>query len=257
MSDDLSLDDVLNGTEETETQVEAEAEASETETDETKGEAETEEAQATEEEAQESTPDSKAQDDDEKSWTKTAYLDEKAKRQERDAQIEQLSQKLKELEEKGQEASKTDFYDDPDKALAEVEAKNQGELRALKLEMSEELMRSLHTDYDELRAEFIELAKDNPVIRQEFNKASNMAKYAYETAQKARQANELKNPEALREKLRAELREELRNELKAELETSQAKQQEKDSALMPSLASKQSKGDMNDSPEESLDDILS
>jgi BMFP domain-containing protein YqiC len=198
---------------------------------------------------EEAPPAAKAKDEPKEDWTKAAVLDERRKRQE-------LERKVAELEAKGQKPeAKPDFFADPDAALDRIKQETQAQLMASRLELTQELMRDSTPDYDELEAEFIDLAKDNPFLIKELHASKNPAKFAYQTAQKARLAASLTDGNALA-KREAELRAEIEAKVRAEYEGKAGKVAEKREALAPSLAAAQSKGSINDQPDESLDSIL-
>ena len=241
----LSLDDILNDVEATEevteaAQPEAKAPAA-TETD-TATEADKVEAEKPEAET------TAAKESEEESWTKAAVLDERRKRQE-------LERKLAEYEKAKPE--RPDVFEDQDGAFGHVKDELRSEIGNIKLELSQDMMRSIHEDYDELESEFIELAKDNAALLTELNQAKNPARFAYETAQKARQAAELKDVEGMRAKIEAEMRAEIEAKLKAEAEESAKKKSGKDQALSPSLAASTSTGGVDNFEDDSLDVILS
>lgn len=246
-----TLDDIFSKTEAdeaVETETEAEETAEETTTETTEQEAET----GKEEESTESATAADA-DDDKTEWTKKMALDERRKRQELERRYAELEAKLKAPE--GKEEG-VDFFSDPDKALGQVKDEIRSELANAKLEISQELMRERHEDYDELESEFVDLAKDNPVLIKQLSEAKNPAKFAYETAMKARKANELENVDTFREKIRAEEREKIRAELEAEMKQNAEKAQKRDKALAPSLANQRAAGALDEVATETLDDIF-
>ena len=246
---ELSVDDILNGDEVEVAEVAQETEevADTTEqaaNEDTKGEAE-EEAQA-EPEATAETP--AAEDDIEQKWTKAMALDERSKRQ-------AVEKQLAELQKQREEAEKTprpDLIDDPEGALSHMQAEFDQKLRNQTIAVGQEMMRSMHEDYDTLEAEFVELAKSNPVIAQGIRDAANPAKYAYDIATKAREAAALTDTNA-----RDKLKEQLRQEVLAEEAAKAAKQAAKEEALSPSLAATQSQGGVdNATGQDSVADLL-
>lgn len=245
---EYTLDDALAGKDfeddpEVEGQTEqptAEPEAEETPEQEAKAETDTEAKAPT-----------AGDEDDNKEWTKAMALDERRKRQE-------LERKLREYEEKAKAADepKVDIFENPDAALNGVLSKARQEVFNAKVEMSQEMMRSFHEDYDELEAEFIDMAAANPAVLAEFQKATNPARFAYETAKKAREAAQLKDVDSYKEKLRAEVEAEIRQKIEAEMLGKAEKQAKRDKALSPSLATARASGSDDDFVEPTLDDIL-
>lgn len=244
---DYTLDDVLAGKD----FVDDEADQPEE-----KPTAEPEVAEKPEQEAKEE-PETKAEaptagaEDENKEWTKAMALDERRKRQE-------LERKVREYEERAKQADepKVDLFENPEKWQQTMLSKATHEIQMAKLEMSQELMRSLHKDYDQMEAEFIEMASTNPAVLAEFQKAANPARFAYETAQKAREAAQLKDIDGYKEKLRAEVEAEIRAKIEAEVLGKAQSQAKRDKALTPSLATARASGSDDDFVEPSLDDIL-
>jgi len=162
------------------------------------------------------------------SWAQKAVKDERNKRQE-------LERKLSELQKPKEEVP--DVFEDQTGFKDAIRNENQQDLANAKLELAREMMMEFHDDYEEMEVSFIEIARDNPVLLQEAQKAPNQAKFAYEQAKKYKEFKEIqdigKTKSAMAKKYKEELREELRKELKEEME--------KENALSPSLASKTGK----------------
>lgn len=259
MSEEQSLDDLLNDVEPQ--AVEAAAEAGEAAPEpeaEPAVEAKADETEKPTEEAE--TPEAKQEEapksDDSESWTKAAVLDERRKRQE-------LERKIAEYEAasaKQDGPKRPDVFEDQEGAFGHVEQTLQQQIQStahnIRLELSQDMMRMVKPDYDEVESEFIDLAKENPALIKELQESSNPARFAYDTAIKAREAAELKNVDEYKAKIKAELRAELEAELKAQMEQSEAKQAQKNQALTPSLAAAQSKGGVDEFRDESLESIF-
>lgn len=255
-----SLDDVLSGNEPAAQATDTTAQGSNqvdtgAQTDEAKGPdaAKAAEAKADPEAATAQTTGANAgeQKPKEEEWTKKAVLDERRKRQE-------LERKLEELQKQQQPADKRpDLFADPEGALSHLETRLRQESAAARIELSQELMRSLHDDYDELEAEFHDLAKDNPVLLKQLAQATNPARFAYETAHKARQAAALNDVDKVRAELEAKHLAEIEARVRKEYEEKYGKEAVKRAAASaPSLAATTGKSSINDQPEESLDNIL-
>lgn len=193
-------------------------------------------------------------------WTKTAVLDERQKRQKAERENAELKQRLEAFE-KTQQGKKADFFADPDTALAEaskqISQQFSSKLHETRMEMSQEMMREKFADYDELEKEFIEMATSNPVLIDELTKARHPAKYAYETAMKAREAAALKDVDKVRADLEAKVRSEIEEKVRREIEEKAKKEAEKRNAAGgPSLSSARGKGSANTQGDDSLDNIL-
>ena len=215
VEDQTSLEDLLSDKELPESTEEAE------QTDTTGEEASTEEAKAdTEQETEEkddSTPESKAEqktEDEEgpESWTKAAVLDERRKRQALEAELEKVRQGQQ--QQPANEAEKADWYADPEKAAQAMQQQVgqtvSQQVWQTKVGLSQDMMRAQHEDYDELESEFMDLVKDQPGLIQEMQQAANPARFAYDTAKKAREYTAMKDVDSYKAKLRQEVEAELR-----------------------------------------------
>lgn len=176
------------------------------------------------------------------SWTKAAVLDERRKRQALEAEVE----KLRQGNQPATEAEKPDWYGDPEKAAQAMEQQVGQTLSQqvwqTKVGLSQDLMRSQHEDYDELESEFMDLVKEQPGLIQEMQQATNPARFAYETAQKARKYAAMQDVDGYEAKMRQEIEAKVRKELEAEQQQKADKQQQKRAAIDPSLASSTSQG---------------
>ena len=232
------LNDLLNGESLPEIDPEEQETTGEIDTPEPEAESKPEQEDSTPEseekpeetKAEEVKPESK---DEGVNWTKAAVLDERRKRQELERQLEQA------LKDKTPEEKK-DWFDDPEGAASQIKQEFQSQLANTRIEMSQEFMRSMHEDYDELEAEFVDLAKGNPAMLAEFQQSKNPAKFAYDTARKHREYADLKDVD----KAKAKLREEIRAELEKEYQQKAEKEQKKRDAIPPSLSS-QGKGGLS------------
>ena len=175
-------------------------------------------------------PSPKASETDEEPWTKKAVLDERRKRQE-------LEARLKELESKKPPEEEADWYSKPEEAAQRQQAQFSQALWNQRVELSQDMMRERHEDYDDMEARFVQMAQENPTLRAEFQKAPNPARFAYDTAKKAAEYEAMKDVDGYKAKLEAEMRKELEEKVRAEYEAKAKKQAEKEAAIEPSLAS--------------------
>lgn len=238
-----SLEDLLSDKELPETT--EETEQTEDTGEETSTETATAETEQETEEKDDSTPESKAEqktEDEEgpESWTKAAVLDERRKRQALEAELEKVRQGQQ--KEPAAETEKPDWYSDPEKAAQAMQQQVSQQAFNTKLELSQDMMRGQFEDYDELETEFVDLAKQDPRLIQEMQQAANPARFAYETAKKAREYTAMKDVDSYKAKLRQEVEAELRKELEAEQQQKAEAQQRKRDAIDPSLASSTSGG---------------
>jgi len=129
-----------------------------------------------------------------------ALADERAKRQELEAQLRaQLEQRVKNLETpKEQEAEQEiDFLDDPDawrdRFVGQIEqrvqaAEQRGNARFLQL--VEQQARASHEDYDAIVSVFHAAAKENPALARECMSSPNPAEYAYQSGMSLKRLND-------------------------------------------------------------------
>ena len=74
-------------------------------------------------------------------------------------------------------------------------------------------MMEFHDDYESQEAKFIELATENPTLRDMANKSSNPAKFAYDQAKKHQEFSKVQNIDTYKAELRAELKAEIEAEM--------------------------------------------
>lgn len=261
-SQHVSLEDMLSDKELPETEAEqAEEEGGAGEETETEGkEGDKPEGTDETETDDDSTPESdaskdKPKDDEGESWTKAAVLDERRKRQELQAELERLKQERE--PDRAEEAP--DWYAEPERAAEAQRQQFEQMLFTQKVELSQDMMRSQHADYDEMEQKFFDLCQENPALRTELRLSANPARFAYETAKKASEYEAMKDVESYKAKLKAEVRSELEEQIRKEQEAAQARLEKKRAAADPSLASASSKGGLSSSDYSGptpLDEIL-
>lgn len=246
------LESLLNDEEETVVPEESEAEevqAEEAETAETESTGDNEGSPPEPEEAkEESTDDGESFSDREKAFLAKAN-DEKAKRQALEKELE--SQKAQ-----PQEPEKVpDPVEDPEGYAKYLDNKNAANQWAMRVSISQEMMREKHADYDEKEAAFLELAKENPALTGQLQSSSNPAKFVYDMAVKHERMAQFDNFDtAVKtqvDKEVAEARKQIEAELRKEYDAKLKK------ADLPPSGAKGSLGSDDTIPgEESLTDIL-
>lgn len=138
---------------------------------------------------------------------KQAAIAERQKRQELERQIAELRQ--------SQAPQPPAFDVDPHAAFDALRNEVSTVVTNARLDLSEDLARERHPDFDEKFAIFEQMVQENPHVLTEISRASNPAERMYTIAsnhQKLQQAGSL---DALKEQMRAELRAEIEAELKA------------------------------------------
>lgn len=143
-----------------------------------------------------------------------AVIGERRRRQEAEAKLAEMEQRLQALQTPPQPAP--DMFEEPEgwqqhfRGDVVTTAVQQATLNA-KLDMSEMMVRQAQPDFEDMKATFLELAKDNPVLVQQALNDPHPWNKAYQIAQNHKAMQELgatnvSDLEAkLREKIQAEL----------------------------------------------------
>lgn len=253
---EYSTEDLLSDRELPEVEAEEREESSsETETEEqtTGEESKSEEAESESEKADkeeepkddDSTPESKASEtaEEEQPWTYKAVKDERSKRQAAEQRAKELEEKLQQFNgEEKKQPEKPDWFNDPDAAARQQEQAIERKLFEQRAVIGQELMRDQHDDFDEMETKFFQMLEENPHLGDGMRSAANPAKYAYETAKKAMEAEALKDVDGYKAKLEADVRKEVEEKVRAEYEAKLKKQKEKEDAILPTLSGASSKG---------------
>lgn len=156
----------------------------------------------------------------------TAVQAERKRRQEAERELEELRRSQ-------QTQTQIDPLEDPQGFTEQVRR----QVQLVRFELQEEAMRERHADYEEVTAEFLELARANPALQVELSKASNGPRFAYETAMKARELKRLENVDDYKSALRKEVEAQIRAEMAAEVaKTAGKRAQLAEAAELPSLA---------------------
>lgn len=203
-------------------------------------------------------PDAKADDKQDFHVPGAALIAEREKRQAAERRYAEIEAQLRALQQPG--AKRPSVLDDEEGAFRHVSSELQSQLRSeligMRVEMSQEMMRAQHPDYDEAEAEFLKLAEANPLLRHELATSPMPAQYVYRTVQQHRELAELKDTKTLRSKIEAEVRAEVEKAVRAELEASLKQEAAKRDAVMPSLAKGGSDNAIERTEPESLEEIL-
>lgn len=251
MGDDLTLDQILDGTEEAEPETEA-AESEEPKGDEEGSTPEPEESKSeTEEQQQETEQKQEAtehKEEDSNDWKYAAYKDERAKRQELERRLQELESKIPKVE----ESEKPNAYDDPEAALKYQNDKFERARLEDKLDLSRSMMLELKDDYQDREDEFVEIAKADPDLGKKMLQSSNPAKFAYDHVGKVRQQKELESIGSI-DDFKAKLRAEIMAELKQK--PAENVEQKPKTKLISGLASEGSES-ISPFTEESLSEVL-
>lgn len=196
------------------------------------------EAEPTSEEQSTEEKQPKAEEPEESDFStrEKAYLaqakDERQKRQEREARIQELEAKLAEFE-KPKDESAPDVFEDQEGYTNHLRTEFQQQLSKAKLDIAREIMMDTHSDYAEVEQYVLEQLPKNPALKAELQQSTNVAKAVYEYGKKMQKFQEMKefNPDEFEAKVRAKVE----AEMKAKYEQ-QAQEAEKAASLSPSLA---------------------
>ena len=170
----------------------------------------------TTEEAEEETPASEEPEEPTaESGLQSALLAERRKRQD-------LEARLREQEEREEVPDPT--YD-PEGYAKHMDARAEATTRKIKIDLSRDLMLESHDDFEAKEVVFMDLLKldengtpRNVTLYEDFIKAPNPARFAYNAAKEHLEVEEIRSPN-YREKLKAELLAEIQAELKGEEST--------------------------------------
>ena len=156
-----------------------------------------------------------------------------------------LEQRLRELEAKQQQPPGEDhktFWDDPEGHLEKQKQELRQAILSTRIQTSEAIAKSRHTDFDEKSAIFMELVKTVPSLVHQMLAAPDPAEFAYQTAKTHKELQEAGGIDALRKKIESETKATVRAEIEAELKV-KAEALEKERAALPgSLTDSPSKG---------------
>ena len=143
---------------------------------------------------------------------------ERQRRQEAEQERQAAVQRAQQLEAYiKSNQQKPDFWENPEGTLSNYAASMQEQMRQMQTNLSAEMMRTVHQDYDQKESKFIEMAQKNPALIHEMNQSGNPAKFAYDYVSERERIAEMQDPN-YREKLKAELRSEIEAELKQKVE---------------------------------------
>lgn len=174
----------------------------------------------------------------EESWTKTAVLDERRKRQELERKVEELTTTInnQKKDQEQPEVKKPDILDDPEAALSHTEATFDKKLWSQKVAISESFMEAMadkYPDYTEMKTKFVELANKDEYLTSQLRDSPNPALFAYQFAKNHARNLTLNDPN-----YEAQLKEKMRKEILQELSSNQnpLKKPESSSITIPSLS---------------------
>ena len=135
-----------------------------------------------------------------------AMLDEREKRQAAQKELEDL---------KAQQEPPKDFFEDPEGHLKKLRDDLEASTTNKFVDLTVNLARKNHDDFDEVMTGWKELVDANPGILQQVMSSENPGEESYRIAKQYKSVQEIGDPEAYRAKLKEELKAELLKELKS------------------------------------------
>lgn len=183
--------------------------------------------------------------DDPETGLKAGITAERKKRQEAERRAAEYHQQLEAL----RTPTKTpDVLEDPDGYRKHIESGVQAQLENQRVDMSAEMARAAHTDFDEVLAEWAPLMQENPALYQQALKAKLPAEWAYQYVKRERFLKEVgDNPDSWRTSQREAIEKELREKLEAEFKARESSTPQHP-VPPPSLASASSGGRITSGP---------
>lgn len=175
------------------------------------------------------------EDESEKTWTKTAYLDEKKKRQAIEKEFQEFKSKgtgEKKKEEAPEKENIPDIFEDPEGYTQYMDTKRARERYEDRANLSTELLIDKHgkEKVNEIFGVFDELVEINPELLEKIFTVANPAKFAFETVEKHLARKKFDDPDyeknleaSLRKKILAEMNGETEEEEEVE-EAAEAKE---------------------------------
>jgi len=178
-------------------------------------------------------------------WTKTAYLDEKRKRQELERQLDASKQ---------EKPKAPDIFENQDDYTGFVQNEINSAVGNTRAEMSEFYARREYGDAEvtEKMEKFEEMAKDNPALMAEVRNSVAPWHTMVEKVDAAKKMADMNDLPAYEAKVRAEIEAKLRAEILGEKKVND----DKLSNITPSLAGQRSSGSEKTPIDQSLEDIL-
>lgn len=175
-------------------------------------------------------------------WEK-AYFAERARRQ-----------KLEKSQSQTQEPQKTEFdWKDPSNTIDKLRSDLKFESDLRFADLSQQLCRGRHEDFDEKYQVFEQMATANPALLSEIMSKPDPAQHAYDLAtQKMFQDQVGADPEAYEKKLEAKIRAEVEAEFKNKAKATG----DLAASLPPSAASLTDKVPINSAPKDALDELF-
>jgi hypothetical protein len=180
-----------------------------------------------------------------------ALLDEREKRQQYQRELEAL----RATKPPEPQVRIPDVLDDQEGFVKHFQSELKNATTAIRIEMSQDLLRMQHEDYDAMEANFVAMANENPSLAQQMVESSNPAKFAYDTAKKAEKLARMENIDEWEAQKTAEIEAKVRAQIEAELTGKIKGHADKVSSLSPSISTVAAAGGNSRVPE-TVPDVL-
>jgi hypothetical protein len=168
----------------------------------------------------------------------------------------QLEEKAKPKEEEEEQAN---YYDDPEKAISQVERRIRAEVTKAKLDLSESFARDKYQDFDEKLEIFDSMIRENPELHRDMLNSQNPAEFVYKKAANKIKMEKFKDPDQFEKETKDQARAEVEKEYRSKFDALQKKLDEalKKQGIPTSLADARGSGapTIKNEPS-SLDDVL-
>lgn len=165
---------------------------------------------------------------------------EREKRQRYEAELAELRRSQQE-----QQFDPSVFYQDPRAIQQYVDSRLSSEMTMTRIGISRSMVAAAHPDYEQMEELFVQVAEQNPALRDEMLRSENPAMYAYQTAKSLQLVRDAHTGD-LEKRIRAEVEAKVRAELSAKATP----------AVPPDLSNSRSAPATDGVPDDSLDSIL-
>lgn len=175
-----------------------------------------------------------------------ALKDERAKRQQIEAERQQLAERLQQYEAwfaqqqgQGQQQEHDPLEIIAQQVMQRLQPQTEMQMLTMRVNVAEDIARQKWADYDEKVEHFKAAVQQNPFLLQELKAAPNPAEYAYNAAQRILEAKSYGQPGSSMDDMEAKVREKIMAELglnKPQAPTSLVTEQSKGTRSAPAFA---------------------
>lgn len=175
-----------------------------------------------------------------------ALIEERKKRQEYERLLAETNGKLQAFQQFAQQRQapqdqarpdpEAEFYKNPTQFVGSTV---QEQVDRVRLDLSQQMMRSAHADYDEKANAFVEAAQQNPSLVMQLRSHPNPAQFAYDTGKVITATRGAKSWDEAVANIRKDLRAEIEAEIRKERALTAAEQASTSSATAPGRSASQ------------------